>query len=187
MVTEPSQPLDTPGPRPGPLVVLVGPMGAGKTTVGTELARRLGVPFTDTDHAVEQDAGCAIGELFATHGEAHFRDLEHRVVARELADGTGVLALGGGAVTHPQTRRSLLDRAVVFLDASAEAAVTRTGPDPARPLLAGSDPHRAWRELMDRRRPLYQEVATMVVLTDALAPGQVAQRIAARLGLVTRD
>ncbi|MCF2529062.1 shikimate kinase [Yinghuangia soli] len=165
---------------PGPLVVLVGPPGAGKTTVGLLLAERYGVAFRDTDADIERVAGKPIPDIFVDDGEPHFRALEHQAVADALAGHGGVLALGGGAVMDPATRKLLAAHPVAFLDVELADAVRRVGLDAPRPLLVGN-PRARWRELMAQRRPLYEEVATVVVATAGLAPEQVADALAAAL------
>ncbi|MFE1248368.1 shikimate kinase [Streptomyces sp. NPDC058766] len=164
----------------GPLVVLVGPMGVGKSTVGQLLAERLGVAYRDTDDDIVAEQGRTIAEIFANEGEAAFRAIEARAVARALAEHDGVLALGGGAVLGPRTRALLAGRPVVFLDVDAGEAVRRIGRDPGRPLLAG-DPQRRWRALALARRPLYTEVARAVVDTSRCTPDGVAEAVLAAL------
>ncbi|MFE0475732.1 shikimate kinase [Streptomyces sp. NPDC058947] len=164
----------------GPLVVLVGPMGVGKSTVGRLLAERLGVSYRDTDDDIVAEQGRTIAEIFVDEGEAAFRAVEARAVARALAEHDGVLALGGGAVLDPRTRALLAGRPVVFLDVDADEAVRRIGRDPGRPLLAG-DPRRHWRALAAARRPLYREVARAVVDTSGRAPGGVVEAVLAAL------
>jgi shikimate kinase len=165
-----------------PVVVLVGPPGSGKTTVGRELAERLGVGFRDTDADVEQRAGKPIPEIFIDEGEPHFRELEARAV-REAAEGhPGVLALGGGAVLAEATRAVLAGLPVVFLEVPLGDAVKRVGLDAPRPLLA-VNPRARWRELMEARRPLYLEVATAVVSTEGRSPEQVADAVLEALEL----
>ncbi|MEV7162310.1 3-dehydroquinate synthase [Streptomyces microflavus] len=160
----------------GPLVVLVGPMGVGKSTVGELLAARLGTTYRDTDADVVAEAGKPIAEIFYDEGEEHFRALERRAVAAALAGHAGVLALGGGAVLDGATRELLADRPVVYLSMDVDEAVRRVGLGAARPLLA-VNPRRQWRELMDARRHLYEEVARTVVATDENTPEEVAQAI----------
>lgn len=167
-------------PGPGPVVVLVGPPGAGKTTVGILLAEHYGVAFRDTDADIEQTAGKPIPDIFVDEGESHFRALEHQAVADALAGHPGVLALGGGAVMDPATRKLLADHPVAFLDVELADAVRRVGLDAPRPLLIGN-PRARWRELMDQRRPLYEEVATVIVPTAGRSPAQVADALAAAL------
>ncbi|MFD8619993.1 3-dehydroquinate synthase [Streptomyces sp. NPDC059513] len=160
----------------GPLVVLVGPMGVGKSTVGELLAARLGTGYRDTDADVVAEAGKPIAEIFYDEGEEHFRALERRAVEAALAGHAGVLSLGGGAVLAETTRELLAGRPVVYLSMDVDEAVRRVGLNTARPLLA-VNPRRQWRELMDARRPLYEEVATEVVTTDERTPEEVAQAI----------
>ncbi|MFF7257436.1 3-dehydroquinate synthase [Streptomyces microflavus] len=160
----------------GPLVVLVGPMGVGKSTVGELLAARLGTTYRDTDADVVAEAGKPIAEIFYDEGEEHFRALERRAVAAALAGHAGVLSLGGGAVLDGSTRELLADRPVVYLSMDVDEAVRRVGLGAARPLLA-VNPRRQWRELMDARRHLYEEVARTVVATDENTPEEVAQAI----------
>ncbi|MEU5288991.1 3-dehydroquinate synthase [Streptomyces sp. CA-278952] len=160
----------------GPLVVLVGPMGVGKSTVGELLAARLGTTYRDTDADVVAAAGKPIAEIFYDEGEEHFRALERRAVEAAVAGHTGVLALGGGAVLDAATRKLLAGRPVAYLSMDVDEAVRRVGLGAARPLLA-VNPRRQWRELMDARRPLYEEVARTVVATDEHTPEEVAQAI----------
>ncbi|MFJ8751009.1 3-dehydroquinate synthase [Streptomyces sp. NPDC102441] len=169
----------------GPLIVLVGPMGVGKSTVGELLAERLGSAYRDTDADVVATAGKAIPEIFFDEGEERFRALEREAV-RDAIDGhTGVLALGGGAVLDAETRVLLAGRPVVYLSMDVDEAVRRVGLNTARPLLA-VNPRRQWRELMDARRPLYEEVAAVTVATDERAPEEVAQAILDALELPER-
>ncbi|MFF5880777.1 3-dehydroquinate synthase [Streptomyces californicus] len=160
----------------GPLVVLVGPMGVGKSTVGELLAARLGTTYRDTDADIVADAGKPIAEIFYDEGEEHFRALERRAVAAAVAGHPGVLSLGGGAVLDGTTRELLAGRPVVYLSMDVDEAVRRVGLNTARPLLA-VNPRRQWRELMDARRHLYEEVARTVVATDEHTPEEVAQAI----------
>ncbi|WP_078958795.1 3-dehydroquinate synthase [Streptomyces sp. NRRL S-4] len=160
----------------GPLIVLVGPMGVGKSTVGELLAERLGSSYRDTDADVVAAAGKAIPEIFFDEGEERFRALERQAVRDAIAGHTGVLALGGGAVLDGETRALLAGRPVVYLSMDVDEAVRRVGLNTARPLLA-VNPRRQWRELMDARRPLYEEVATVTVATDARTPEEVAQAV----------
>ncbi|MFJ3880652.1 shikimate kinase [Streptomyces sp. NPDC090077] len=160
----------------GPLVVLVGPMGSGKSTVGGLLARRLGVPYRDTDADIVAAQGREISDLFVDEGEPYFRELERAAVAAAVAEHTGVLALGGGAVLDEGTRALLAGLPVAYLSMDVEEAVRRVGLGAARPLLA-VNPRRQWRELMEARRHLYTEVARVVVATDDRTPEEVAQAV----------
>jgi shikimate kinase len=158
----------------GPVVVLVGPMGVGKSTVGQLLADRLGVGYRDTDDDIVTAEGRAISDIFVEDGEPAFRALEKQAVARALAEHEGVLALGGGAVLDAATRALLAGHPVVYLSMDVEEAVRRTGLNVARPLLT-VNPRKQWRDLMEARRHLYEEVATAVVPTDGRTPEEVAQ------------
>jgi shikimate kinase len=159
-----------------PAIVLVGPPGAGKTTVGRALAERLGTGYRDTDADVEQAAGKPIAEIFIDEGEPHFRGLERAAVAAALDTHDGVLSLGGGAVMDAATRALLDGLPVVFLDVTLHDAVHRVGLDAPRPLLA-VNPRQRWRELMEQRRPLYTEVARVVVPTADRTPDEVAAAV----------
>ncbi|MFF5717269.1 shikimate kinase [Streptomyces buecherae] len=170
------------GERRGPVVILVGPPGAGKTTVGALLAERLGTTYRDTDADVERTAGQPIPEIFFEHGEPHFRALERAAVRAAVAEHPGVLSLGGGAVMDEDTRALLTGLPVVFLDVQLAAAVRRVGLDAPRPLLA-VNPRQRWRELMEARRPLYTQVARAVVSTDDRTPEDVAGEVAGALEL----
>jgi shikimate kinase len=159
-----------------PAIVLVGPPGAGKSTVGALLAARLGVTVRDTDTDVEEAAGKPIPEIFLDDGEERFRALESAAVRAALAGHEGVLSLGGGAVMAPDTRALLAGLPVVFLDVELGDAVKRVGLDAPRPLLA-VNPRQQWRVLMERRRPLYTEVARATVATAGRTPDEVAEAV----------
>ncbi|MGH3459711.1 shikimate kinase [Aeromicrobium sp.] len=158
-----------------PVVVIVGPPGAGKSTVAEELARRLGVSVRDTDTDVETEAGASIQDVFIDHGEAHFRALEERAVAQVLDEHDGVVALGGGAVLSERTRERLRDHRVLFLDVGLSQAVRRVGLGTGRPLLLGNV-RAQLKQLMDARGVLYREVADLTIVTDDLDPSQVADQ-----------
>ncbi|MEU9449516.1 shikimate kinase [Streptomyces sp. NPDC048277] len=156
------------------MVVLVGPMGVGKSTVGQLLAERLGVGYRDTDEDIVAAEGRAIADIFVEEGEPAFRAIEKWAVHTALAGHEGVLALGGGAILDADTRALLAGQRVVYLSMDVEEAVKRTGLNTARPLLA-LNPRKQWRELMEARRHLYEEVATAVVPTDGRTPEEVTQ------------
>ncbi|MEU1576127.1 shikimate kinase [Streptomyces collinus] len=158
----------------GPLVVLVGPMGVGKSTVGQLLAERLGVSYRDTDDDIVAEQGRTIAEIFVDEGESAFRAIEKTAVHRALAEHDGILALGGGAILDSGTRALLAGQRVAYLSMDVEEAVKRTGLNAARPLLA-VNPRKQWRELMEARRHLYEEVATAVVATDGRTPEEVTE------------
>ncbi|MFF9124888.1 shikimate kinase [Streptomyces sp. NPDC014889] len=157
-----------------PVVVLVGPMGVGKSTVGRMLADRLGLAYRDVDDDIVAEQGRSIAEIFVDEGEPFFRAAEKEAVRRALAEHDGVLALGGGAILDPDTRALISRLPVLYLSMDVEEAVRRTGLNVARPLLA-VNPRKQWRELMEARRHLYEEVATAVVPTDGRTPEEVTR------------
>ncbi len=163
-----------------PAVVLVGPMGAGKTTVAGLLAETWQTSARDTDHDVEALEGRSIADIFVDSGEDAFRALERAAVADALATHDGVLALGGGAVLDPDTRTRLAGHEVVFLRVGLSDAVKRVGLGTARPLLLGNVRGRI-KTLLDERTPIYESVATLVVDTDGRAPEEIAAEIVAAL------
>lgn len=158
-------------------VVLVGPMAAGKTSVGRKVSRLLEVPFTDTDKRIAAEHG-PIPQIFAEHGEPYFRDLERTAVAEAVAAG-GVVSLGGGAVTDTATRALLAQLPVVFLTVSAEAVSQRIR-GAGRPLLTGEgDPVERWRTIFAERLGWYEEVADLTVDTSRRPMRMLAEQIAA--------
>lgn len=156
-------------PRHRPAVVLVGPPGAGKTTVGTLIARALGLPFLDTDDEVERVAGMPIPEIFLTKGEEAFRALEHETVLRVLGEFDGIIALGGGAILHPGTQEALREHMTVFLDVDVSQALPRVGLSGIRPLLVG-DPVTKFNALMEQRRAIYESVSQIRLNTTGRRP-----------------
>jgi len=179
------------GATPFPLIILIGPPGSGKTTVGSLLAARLGVGFADTDAVVEATAGKPVSDIFITDGEPEFRRLEREAIAAALADSearrgqepgtpiTGVLGLGGGAVMDEQTQARLAGRAVVYLETSFSELAKRVGLDRARPLLIGTNPRAQLKSLLDQRLPVYGRLAWLTVGTDGRDPEVIAAEIAA--------
>jgi len=163
-----------------PVAVVVGAMGAGKSTIGQAVAKTLGVPFADTDALIEARAGKTVPEIFFDDGEAAFRALEVETVASALANAEGVLALGGGAILNEHTRELLAGHTVVFLSVELADAVKRVGLGAGRPLL-NINPRATLKFLLDERRPLYASVATHTVATDGRAPEEIAAEVAALL------
>jgi shikimate kinase len=161
-------------------VVLVGPPGSGKSTVGAALAELLGLPLHDTDAAIEAGQGRTISDIFIEDGEPAFRALERAEVARAVAEDDGVLALGGGAPVDPSTEALLEGQTVVFLDVGIADASKRVGFDQSRPLLA-VNPRASWVRLMNERRPVYERVATFRVDTAGRTPQDIAAEVAGLL------
>jgi len=142
--------------RPTRPIVLIGLMGAGKSTVGKRLAARLHLPFIDADIEIEKAAGLSIPEIFARFGEAHFRDGERRVISRLIDDTPKIIATGGGAFMQDETRNLILERATaVWLDADINVLAERVGRREGRPLLKDKDPRIVLRELAAVRNPVY--------------------------------
>ena len=160
-----------------PKVVLIGPPGAGKSTVGKLVAKRLALSLRDTDADIEAAAGKPIAEIFVDEGEPAFRALERQAVADALSTHVGVLALGGGAILDPDTRALLAGHTVVFLDVGLAQASRRVGFNRDRPLLLGN-PRSQLMKLMEARRNFYLEVATVIVPADGSA-GSVADAVIA--------
>jgi shikimate kinase len=163
---------------------LVGLPGSGKTTVGRQLARRLGVPFTDTDHVIETRFGCSIREFFEREGEARFRDIECEVIDALSLGPRQVLSTGGGAVLRQENRSHLHDRcSVIYLKSSPEELVRRLRHDGNRPLLQVTDPLAKLRELFLQRDPLYREVAHFVLETGRPSVSTLVNMIVMQLEL----
>jgi shikimate kinase len=161
-----------------PRAVLVGAPGAGKSTVGRQVAAKLGCAFRDTDADIAAAAGKSVSEIFVEDGEPAFRAMEAEAVAKALAEFDGVLALGGGAVLAAETRRALAGHEVVFLDVGLSMAARRVGLNRDRPLLIEA-PRATLKKLLDARRPLYTEVATHTVSADGRIGEVVGQVLAA--------
>lgn len=163
-----------------PVAVLVGPPGAGKTTIGRKLARRLDVPFRDADHLIEDAEGRSIPDIFATGGEPEFRRIEERVIGETLESFDGVLSLGGGAVLSEATRHRLRGLKVVHLTIGVAEGVRRSRGS-GRPLLAGGDATARYQALLTERSPLYREVAWTTVSSERRSSGKVVADIVDRL------
>ena len=149
-------------------IVLIGLMGAGKSSIGRRLANRLGVPFVDADAEIEAAAGCTIAEYFDRHGEAAFRDGERRVIARLLGDPPQVLATGGGAFMVPETRALIAEKAVsVWLRAELDLLVKRCARRNTRPLLKTGDPREILADLIAERYPVYAETDVVIDTDDS--------------------
>ncbi len=148
-------------------IVLVGLMGVGKTTVGRRLADALKRSFVDVDHEIERAADRTVSEIFATYGEAYFREGERRVVARLMGEKAGVIATGGGAFIDAETRALILDKGIaVWLDCDLETLVERTGRRNTRPLLRGGDPAKILAELKEQRSDSYAQAHIHIVTDD---------------------
>jgi shikimate kinase len=159
------------------VLILIGPPGSGKTTIGRALAKALDVEFRDTDADVEAGAGKTISEIFTDDGEAAFRTREENAVRTAVEEHAGVLALGGGAVLSQRTRALLAGRPVVFLNVGVTEGMRRTGLSTARPLLAGVNPRATFKKLLDARLPLYREVAAIEATTDGRSPDQIVSEV----------
>ena len=161
-----------------PKVILIGPMGSGKTTVGAALAKELGLPFRDTDTLIEEQTGKTISEIFIEEGEDSFRVIEKAVLRAELLSDGAVLALGGGAPLSYDAQSALRASGVpiVYLEVSLATVAPRVGFNRDRPLLLGN-PRAQWQELMNVRRPIYESLAHHRVLTDKLTPNEAAAQI----------
>jgi shikimate kinase len=159
-------------------IFLVGPMGAGKTTIGKYLAQHLKLQFADTDSEIEARTGADIPWIFDVEGEEGFRDREQQVVEEMTLWDDIVLATGGGVVLRPENRRALGGRGfVIYLYATVDEQVRRTQRDRRRPLLQRGDPEEVLRSLMATRDPLYREIADHIIETDGCSPRTVAQRL----------
>lgn len=161
-----------------PSLILVGPMGAGKTTIGRILSQELHLPFKDVDHIIAEKAGADIPWIFHVEGEEGFRKREHQVLEEVLSGEPAVIATGGGVVVKPENRQLLSQiPCVVFLNASVEQQFFRTAKDKNRPLLQKEDPKSVLIALMNAREPLYREVADFVIDTDHSKPKGVVNAI----------
>ena len=161
---------------------MIGMPGSGKSTIGKAVAKRLGLPFTDCDKAIESRAGVSITRFFERHGEAAFRDLEADVIESLLSDPPSLIATGGGIVLRPANRELLRTRAcAVYLRASTELLWRRVRRDGRRPLLQVADPEQRLQQMRAERGPLYEETATIVIDTDALPFDRLVDEVVRRL------
>ena len=165
-------------------IFLVGPMGAGKSTIGRKLAQTLGMDFHDSDREIEQRTGASIPLIFELEGEAGFRTREKAMIDQLTAQENVVVATGGGAALDPDNRAHLKERGrVIYLFASVEQQLRRTARDQNRPLLRTENPRQRLQELMDQRDPLYREIASTVVNTNGRSVNTVVQEILTSLGI----
>ena len=166
-----------------PPIILIGPPGAGKSSVGKALAKKLSLNFLDSDKVVEEKSGKSIPEIFITDGEPAFREMEKAVVMDLIENQDGVIALGGGSVMDLEVSKRLLPMAnVVFLDVSISNAAPRVGFNRDRPLLLGN-PRQQWIALMEKRRSTYEALAKARVSTDNKKPVEVVEEIVKELAL----
>src|ERR1700689_3666598 len=163
---------------PGPAVILIGPPGSGKSTVGPLLAALLGVEFADTDGLIARRAGKPVGDIFIDDGEDAFRELERSAVPEAISGHSGVLALGSGSVLSPATSALLASQRVVYLEAGFAAGAKRSGRGGPPPPIPGN-PRGRLRQFLEERRPLYADLAWLTVSTDDRDPQQAAAEIAA--------
>lgn len=168
--------------NPAPNLILVGPMGAGKTSIGRRLAERFGLEFVDADQAIVDDVGSSIPAIFENVGEAGFRTHEKRVLAGLLERSGQLLSTGGGAVLDTDNRRRIRERGfVVWLRVGVEAQLQRLQRDKSRPLLQRDDREQVLREMATLRDPLYRDVADLIVDTDAHSPAEATAQLVVRL------
>lgn len=161
-----------------PRLILIGPPGAGKSSIGRQLGKAMNLPFVDTDRRIEEEVGKKISDIFLEEGEKTFREYEKKVVLSEIEEGVGIVALGGGSILDPEVENrleSLKDR-IIYLEVSISNAAPRVGFNKERPLLA-VNPRQQWIALMEKRRPLYEKLGGFRVSTDNKKPSEVVKEI----------
>ena len=161
-----------------PNLIIIGPPGAGKSSVGRQLGKVMQIPFSDTDKIIEERTGKKIAEIFLEDGEPIFRKIEREVVLEEIAKEDGILALGGGSILDSEVDKELskLKSQVIYLEVSISNAAPRVGFNKDRPLLA-VNPRQQWMALMEKRRPIYERLAGHKVSTDNKKPSEVVNEI----------
>jgi shikimate kinase len=166
--------------------ILIGPPGAGKSSVARSLGKLINKPVLDTDLLVEERCGKSISDIFLEDGESFFRREELKVLLEAIQDENSILALGGGSILSEEAREALISskRPIVFLDVSISNAAPRVGFNKERPLLT-INPRQQWLGLMETRRPIYESLATITLNTDNRKPVEVAQELAQKLELLT--
>lgn len=166
-----------------PRIVLIGPPGAGKTSIGRALAKSLKIDFADTDTLIETDQGKSVSQIFVDDGETYFRKVEEQICVEAMKTETGVVSLGGGSVLTPAVADALrnADTSVIFLDVSLSVAAPRIGFNRDRPLLL-SNPRQKWQSLMDARRPIYESLATTKIEVDDRSVNAIAEEILSKVG-----
>ncbi|MCK5444411.1 MAG: shikimate kinase [Rhodospirillaceae bacterium] len=170
-----------------PLIVLIGLMGAGKSSIGRRLAKKMDIPFNDADEEIEKAAGLSVSDIFEIYGEAEFRALEHRVIVRMLGEGPQVLATGGGAFMQPAIRTAIRASAIsVWLKADLKTLMERTSRRGGRPLLEKGDPEAVLEKLMDERYPVYGE-ADITIESNAMTLDQTVNCITDTLANTQAD
>lgn len=167
-----------------PRIILIGPPGSGKTSIGRSLARSLKIDFKDTDALVEVDQGKSVSQIFIDDGEPLFREVEERICLRAIQNETGVLSLGGGAVLSQKVEGEMRGSGaqIIFLDVSLKVAAPRIGFNRDRPLLL-KNPRQQWQALMDARRPVYEGLATIIFDVEDRSVGQVVKELLLKVSL----
>lgn len=166
-----------------PRVILIGPPGAGKTSIGRSLAKAMSVNFADTDALIEADQGKSVSHIFVEDGEPHFRQVEERICIDAVRQIDGVLSLGGGSVLTPSVAEAVTQSGakVIFLDVSLAVAAPRIGFNRDRPLLL-KNPRQQWQTLLDARRPIYESLSTYQIEVESRSVNQIVKEILTKVG-----